>query len=232
MPGLDQRPHEAEQQRQQQGADVLAVDVGVRHQDDLVIAQLVDVEVLADAGAEGGDQRLDLLVARTLSIRAFSTFRILPRIGRIAWVRGLRPLFAEPPAESPSTMKISHSSGSFDWQSRQLAGQAAASEQALAARGLAGLAGRHARGRRLDRLADDVRAPRPGCGRTSPSSCSRTTLCTKVFASVLPSLVFVWPSNCGSPSLIEMMAVRPSRMSSPVRLSSFSLRSPSRARTG
>ena len=47
------------------------------------------------------------VLARTLSIRAFSTLRILPRIGRIAWVCGLRPWTAEPPAESPSTMKIS-----------------------------------------------------------------------------------------------------------------------------
>lgn len=39
---------------------------------------------------------------------------------------------------------------------------------------------------------------------------------------MLPSLVFVWPSNWGSLSLTEMIAVRPSRMSSPVRLSSFS----------
>ena len=50
--------------REQQGADVLAVDVGVGHQDDLVIAQLVEVEVVVDAGAERGDQRLDLVVLR------------------------------------------------------------------------------------------------------------------------------------------------------------------------
>ncbi len=37
--GLDERPHEAEQQRQQQGRDVLAVDVGVGHQHDLVVPQ-------------------------------------------------------------------------------------------------------------------------------------------------------------------------------------------------
>ena len=48
---------------------------------------------------------------------------------------------------------------------------------------------------------------------------------TNDLASVLPSLVLVWPSNCGSDSLIEMIAVRPSRTSSPVRFSSFSLRS-------
>ena len=38
-----------------------------------------------------------------LSKRAFSTLRILPFNGRIAWVRRLRPCLAEPPAESPST---------------------------------------------------------------------------------------------------------------------------------
>ena len=37
------------------------------------------------------------------SKRAFSTFRILPRSGRIAWMRRSRPCFAEPPALSPST---------------------------------------------------------------------------------------------------------------------------------
>ncbi|MBG9887331.1 hypothetical protein ABE10_12570, partial [Bacillus toyonensis] len=61
-PGLDETAHVAEQQGQQQRGDVLAVDVGVRHQDDLVIARLLQVEVLADARAEGLDHRLDLLV--------------------------------------------------------------------------------------------------------------------------------------------------------------------------
>ena len=37
--------------------------------------------------------------------------------------------------------------------------------------------------------------------------------------SVLPSFVFVWPSNCGRGILTLMTAVRPSRMSSPVMLS-------------
>ena len=39
-----------------------------------------------------------------LSKRAFSTLRILPLSGRIAWKRRSRPCLAEPPAESPSTM--------------------------------------------------------------------------------------------------------------------------------
>ena len=65
----------------------------------------------------------------------------------------------------------------------------------------------------------------PSCGFCSNQAPSRsfTTRWTKPLTSVLPSLVFVWPSNCGSASLTEMIAVRPSRMSSPVSLSSFFL---------
>ena len=39
-----------------------------------------------------------------LSNRAFSTLRIFPLSGRIAWKRRSRPCFADPPADSPSTM--------------------------------------------------------------------------------------------------------------------------------
>ncbi len=49
--------------------------------------------------------------------------------------------------------------------------------------------------------------------------------CTNDLTSVLPSLVLVWPSNCGCATFTEMTAARPSRMSSPVRLGSFSLSS-------
>ena len=53
-----------------------------------------------------------------------------------------------------------------------------------------------------------------------------TIFCTNVLASVLPSLPLVWPSNCGSASLTDTIAVRPSRMSSPDRFGCFSLRIP------
>ena len=52
MTGLDERLHVAEQQCQQQRADVLAVDVGVGHHHDLVVAKLGDVELIVHAGAE------------------------------------------------------------------------------------------------------------------------------------------------------------------------------------
>ena len=63
---LDQVAHLPVEERQQQRADVRAVDVRVRHDDDLVVAQLLGVELLADAGAERGDQGADLLARQHL----------------------------------------------------------------------------------------------------------------------------------------------------------------------
>ena len=45
----DEVRHKTVQEGQQQGVDVRTVDVGIRHQDDLVVAQLRDVEVVAVA---------------------------------------------------------------------------------------------------------------------------------------------------------------------------------------
>ena len=45
----DQLLHVAEEEGQQQRADVRAVHVGVGHDDDAVVAQLRDVELIADA---------------------------------------------------------------------------------------------------------------------------------------------------------------------------------------
>jgi hypothetical protein len=50
-------------------------------------------------------------------MRFFSELMIFPRSGRIAWFDLSRACLAEPPAESPSTMKTSVNSGSRIWQS-------------------------------------------------------------------------------------------------------------------
>ena len=61
---LDDLRHLPVEEGQQQRADMGAVDVGVGHDDDLVVAALLDVEFLAaDAGAERRDQRADLVGA-------------------------------------------------------------------------------------------------------------------------------------------------------------------------
>ena len=62
MAAIDDRAHLPVEEGEQEGADVRAVHVGVGHDDDLVVAQLVGGElVVPDAGAERHDQRADLL---------------------------------------------------------------------------------------------------------------------------------------------------------------------------
>src|SRR6185436_3382719 len=59
---LDQSRHLPEEKREQKCADVRTVDVGVRHDDDLMIAELRRIEIVAtDTRAERCDQRADLL---------------------------------------------------------------------------------------------------------------------------------------------------------------------------
>src|SRR6476620_2947999 len=139
--GLDERAHEAEEQRQQEGADVHAVDVGIGHQHDLVVAGLVDVEVLADARAERGDERLDLVVGEDLVDARLLDVEDLAADGqdrlrvRVAGLRGRAAGAVALDDEDLGEARV------LALAVLELAGQAARLEQALAARGLAGLAG-------------------------------------------------------------------------------------------
>ena len=64
----------------------------------------------------------------------------------------------------------------------------------------------------------------PSFGFSSSQSASLALVArsTSERTGTLPSLPFVWPSNCGSRSRTEMMAVSPSRMSLPSSAGSFS----------
>ena len=61
----------------------------------------------------------------------------------------------------------------------------------------------------------------PGSLRGTRPSLSLTIDSTMPLTSVLPSLVLVWPSNCGRGILTLMTAVMPSRMSSPLIVASL-----------
>ena len=61
-------------------------------------------------------------LALSLSKLAVATLRILPLSGNTAWIARERACFADPPAESPSTRKISHSWGFVFVQSDSLPG--------------------------------------------------------------------------------------------------------------
>ena len=68
-------------------------------------------------------------LANILFACAFSTFKILPLKGRIACVSLSLPCFAEPPAESPSTMYNSHFSASLEAQSASFPGKEVISKE-------------------------------------------------------------------------------------------------------
>ena len=85
-------------------------------------------------------------------MRLFSTLMILPRSGSTAWVLRSRACLAEPPAESPSTTKISARLGSLTVQSASLPGRVEFSSADLRGQ-VACLAGRVAGAGGVDRLA-------------------------------------------------------------------------------
>jgi hypothetical protein len=60
------------------------------------------------------EEGLDVAVMSVEGSAAASTFKILPRSGKIAWKRLSRPDFAVPPADSPSTINNSLSAALLD----------------------------------------------------------------------------------------------------------------------
>ena len=138
-----------------------AVDVGVGHDDDAVVAKLLDIEVLgADAAAERRDHRLDLVAAehlvepRLLDVQNLA----LERQDRLeapiaALLGGPACRLALDDVELAQRRIALLAVG-------ELARQRAAVERAFAADQIARLARRFARPRGIDRLADD-----PPCDR-------------------------------------------------------------------
>lgn len=69
MTVFDKRPHVPVEQRQQQDADVRAVDIGIGHHDDLVVSGLFDVEACAGSCADHLDDGCAFLVGQHLRER-------------------------------------------------------------------------------------------------------------------------------------------------------------------
>ena len=161
---------------------------------------------------------------KILSSLAFSTLRILPLSGRIACLFLSLPSFALPPAESPSTRKISETEGSFSEQSASLPGSEKLSRAPfLLVRSLAFLAASLALAAR--RHFSMIVFACAGFSSRNAIRFSVVDVSTKPLISLFPSFALVCPSNCGSESFTETIAVRPSLTSSPVSESSLSLRS-------
>ena len=147
--------HLAVQQRQRKRADVGAVDVGVCHQDDLVVARLLDVELVAHAGPDRRDQRLDLEVLQHLVDPALLDVEDLAaqrqhglRVAVAALLRRAAGGVALDDEDLGQRRVLHRAVG-------ELAGQRRVLERGLAAREVARLARGGARLRRGHRLADD-----------------------------------------------------------------------------
>ena len=158
-----------------------------------------------------------------LSRRACSVLRILPLNGKIAWNSLSLHCFAEPPAESHSTMYSSDFEGSLEEQSASLPGRVIHSSAHLRITvSLAFLAASLAR----DASSDFSIISFADFGFSSKNSLSfsHINLSTIHLTSLLPSFDFVCHSNCGSGTFMLITAVIHSTTSSFVRLMSFSFR--------
>ena len=77
---LDKRAHIAEEEGQQQRSDMRAVDIGIRHDNYLVVAKLCYIKLVAYSGAEGDDNRHELLVAdNPVESRLFDVEHLAPK---------------------------------------------------------------------------------------------------------------------------------------------------------
>ena len=135
----------------------------------------------------------------------------------MAWVARSRPCFAEPPAESPSTMNSSEFAGSFSWQSASFPGREEVSKtffllvssRAFLAASLALAA---------STIFDTIFLASPGVCSNQELSCSATIFSTIGRTSEETNLSFVCDENLGSGTFTERTQVIPSLASSPDRV--------------
>ena len=143
-------------ERQQQRRDVVAVGVGVRQDDDLAVAQPRELEVLAEAAAERGDQIRQLLVLEHLRERRALRVEHLAAQRQNRLARAVAPLLGRTARRiALDDEQLAAFAGRIGAVA-QLAGQVQARRRRALARDL-GLrrAARFARARREDDARDD-----------------------------------------------------------------------------
>ena len=209
---LDQLRHLAVEEGDQQRGDVGAVDVGVGHDDDLLVAQVLVAVVRAGAAAERLHQVGELLVLRELVLAGEATLRILPRSGSTAWVARSRACLAEPPAESPSTMKSSEPARRAVGAVGELAGQAQLARRGLA-RDFLFLAAAQPLLGALDHPVEQLVGLRRIAGEPVVEGVL-IAFSTMRCASAVASRSLVWPWNSGSRMNTESMQPAPTITSS------------------
>ena len=202
-----------------------AVHIGIRHDNNLVIPQLADIKVLMNTGSKCGDHRLDFgvgiescpdgLFPRSKSFRAGeglpASHGFWPSLQSRLRNHPLRCKSRSFSDLYPSSLPACRAGLCFPAQSFFSSNPLPFLPLPL-----------HAAPERT--FLQIVFATDGFCSRKYVS-CSLTTLSTALLASLFPSFCLVCPSNWGSSILTLMIAVRPSRISSPERLGSLSFNS-------
>jgi len=133
------------------------------------------------------------------SKRAFSTLRILPRSGRMAWFLRSRPCWRNHRPNHLDDEELGQGRITF-LAIGQLAREGAGVERAFAPGQFLGLAGGLADTCGIQAFEGDLFGS-AGCSSRYSPSFSFTSASTNPLTSLFPSFVFVWPSNCGSCTL-------------------------------
>ena len=153
---FDQLAHVAEEKSEQQSADVAAVHVRVRHQNNFVVAQLAGVEiVLADAGAERGDDAANFLVAEHFVVAGFFDVEDLAFERQDGLVTAIAAALGRAAGGFALDEEDFAARGIAFLTIGELSGQAAGIERGFAAGKLASLAGGFAGARCVNALADN-----------------------------------------------------------------------------
>ena len=129
-----------------------------------------------------------------MSALSCQVFFGLPLSGSTAWNSLSRACFADPPAESPSTMKSSLRSGSSDAQSVSLPGSTATPEILRRSTFCAAFV----RASACLIASSAMRLPSSTCVLSHSSNGSRIICATSFTPSREISSFLTWPLNCGS----------------------------------
>ena len=156
VPVVDERLHVAVEEREEQRADMRAVHVCIGHDDDLAVAALREVKLLADARAERRDHRADLGIGKDLveacllhveDLAAQREDRLEPSVASLLCRAACRVAL-----DDVDLALV----GILDGAVRELAGEAGDLERVLAARQLTCLACRLAGARRHECLVEHL----------------------------------------------------------------------------
>src|SRR5690606_34822229 len=153
--GHDELRHLTEEEREQEGTDVRAVDVGIGHDDDLVVARVLELELVTDARADRRDDGADLVVREdpvdpgALDVEDLALEREDRLVGAVPSL-----LRAAAGRVSLDEVDLAHRRVA-DRAVRELPREDATLERALLARQIPRAASRFPRPRRLQRLVDD-----------------------------------------------------------------------------